>query len=103
MHSITLAYYVHNKIGFCGKESLPLNVIQSINMASEIYNLICLFYGFQEGFLCLCQFGVFPPGKPSIGDEPESAWVNTLSAMGQIDAIPVELYADASFLASIGL
>ena len=82
---------------------VPCCVSQQKNVVIIDLYLICSFYGFQEGFLRLCQFGVFPPGKPSIGDEPESARVNTLSAMGQIDAIPVELYADASFLASIGL
>ena len=43
------------------------------------------------------------PGESLAGYELESTWVHTFSAVWQIHAIPVKLYADASLLASIGL
>ena len=43
------------------------------------------------------------PGEPLAGYELESTWVHTFSAVWQIHAIPVKLYADASLLASVGL
>ena len=43
------------------------------------------------------------PGESLAGYELESTWVHTFSAVWQIHAIPVKLYADASLLASVGL
>jgi len=66
---------------------------------SIIYSL--LFKFFQKCLLSLCQFGVFSPGKPFARYELESTGVDTFATVWHIDAITVELYADASILASI--